>query len=352
MSTARTEPRFNLTAVESHAALKRAWQKMEQAIGHGARRERKTIGDRSGAISRNLFIREDLGIWMAPSAVVERGYVWMPFGVLPIQPSKNLSVVVQINRVGTPDGHPVAGTLAADPSGAQWICHSGGVGGGRPGIGKRAFLAWSGIETVPVTTPNGGSRRVIPLGRVGDPNLPHDIAAFVKQVAAFKAGRRAPARRRGTRKPPPGLAAVTREPDQSTTVEGRRGYEMHRLHGTLCNCLIDAIASVRKDIGNDRARDLFVGKPQRPEIQFEIKPSSDTQSVYTAIGQLMLHGTQTPARRRVIVLPDPVKPPLRGSFRKLGIELVTFSVTRGQVRFRGLDTLLPGTPDVVPLTPR
>ena len=38
-------------------------------------------------------------------------------------------------------------------------------------------------------------------------------------------------------------------------------------------------------------------------IGIEIKPSADSQSLFTAVGQLMKHSTNKPAKQRVLVAP-------------------------------------------------
>lgn len=349
MKAVQSQPGLVLAKVESFRQLELAWRELKRRIAEGARREVRTIGSRDGASDHRLYVRDDLAIWMAPPLETTTGYLWTPFGTLPMDPKHNQSMIVQINRVGPDSTHATAGLLATDAAGTKWICHTGRLGGGRSGISKSAFLAWSGLEPVEIVDSQGRITGAIPIARLGDDDLPRDVARYVRLVADFKARRPAPAS--PPRPSPSSLRKLLEEPRHTSAVAAREGYQMRRVHGQVWKCLSDAVRTVRNDAFNDRLRDLYIGKPNAPDIQFEIKPSADTQSIYTAVGQLLLHSTGAPARRRVIVLPSTLKPALRSGIEKLGIDIVTFTLTKTRIRFRGLDTLLPGTPATLPFAP-
>src|SRR6185436_17204530 len=50
-------------------------------------------------------------------------------------------------------------------SGDIFLMHSGKIGGGRPGIGKSAFLAWSKASLIEVSEMNGKTRSGIPIAK-------------------------------------------------------------------------------------------------------------------------------------------------------------------------------------------
>src|SRR5262249_32854547 len=55
---------------------------------------------------------------------------------------------------------------------------------------------------------------------------------------------------------------------------------------------------------NDRNRDLYLGSGDDPTHLFEVKTDLTTTSIYTAVGQLMLHGSlATSGLRRILVVP-------------------------------------------------
>jgi hypothetical protein len=70
-----------------------------------------------------------------------------------------LEISVEINSAyqGRNDG--IAGFFARDAdSGIVYLCHSGRVGGGRKGVGKIAFLAWSNLPRIDVFDSKGNVR--------------------------------------------------------------------------------------------------------------------------------------------------------------------------------------------------
>ena len=76
---------------------------------------------------------------------------------------------------------------------------------------------------------------------------------------------------------------------------------------------------------------------------FEVKASSDTQSWFTAIGQLVVYsGSGDPLPRRIFVCPaDRKHPAFRKALEHLQIRLVTFEVNaRGEICFCGLERAL------------
>ncbi|MES5488706.1 hypothetical protein QMZ05_38700, partial [Bradyrhizobium sp. INPA03-11B] len=89
---------------------------------------------------------------------------WTPFGVY--QPDNHAqSITVEINIPLDDNTAQVAGFFAEDDeTGDTFLMHSGKVGGGRPGIGESAFLVWSKLKLVEVSTEGGGSRSGIVVG--------------------------------------------------------------------------------------------------------------------------------------------------------------------------------------------
>lgn len=98
-----------------------------------------------------------------------------------------LSITVEVNPPHEGENHRTAGVFLRDGAGRVHVAHSGKIGGGRPGVGKRAFrdfsshLAWQDIETP------RGIREVLVVGPLHDKaELPERIASFVRTVATFK----------------------------------------------------------------------------------------------------------------------------------------------------------------------
>lgn len=114
---------------------------------------------------------------------------WNAFGLLSSeQPS---SIVVEVNFPIQGVNRRIAGILARDDvTGIVKVLHRGGIGGGRKGIGKHAFLDWY-RERVPTRFVQvaEGSRdpaECILLGTIGDQGLLEGLIEFARDVLEFK----------------------------------------------------------------------------------------------------------------------------------------------------------------------
>ncbi|EOG7704959.1 hypothetical protein ACLINR_004494 [Vibrio parahaemolyticus] len=68
---------------------------------------------------------------------------------------------------------------------------------------------------------------------------------------------------------------------------------------------------------------------------FEVKTSPDTQSIYTAVGQLFMHGVGIPDVNKVIVLPETLDNETTvNCLNELGIEVLLFSIDNDLCEFK------------------
>ena len=89
---------------------------------------------------------------------------------------------------------------------------------------------------------------------------------------------------------------------------------------------------------NSKKIDLFLYESGQTVCIFEVKASSDTQSVYTAIGQLFYHGLSKPKAKKIIVLPNTLKDNAKNSLETLGLKVVIFrKLDDGLILFDYLD---------------
>ena len=344
MITPRIHSGVTLRKIEATPALESAWAELQAAIARGASETTRELGNKGGSIKRSLYVRDDLRIWMSKELLLDRGYFWLPFGTLPMKESGNLNMVVQLNRAPKYLGSSVAGLLAVDARNDRWICHSGRIGGGRTGIGRSAFLAWTPRPAVTVIDEDGRTDVALPIARLGDARMDAAMAEFVREVESFKS--------KPAAKPPESsvnFGGMARELEGSSVVASREGYEMTRTHAIVRNLLADLIEAAGQRIGRDTQRDLFVGDPDRPDFEFEVKPCADPQSIYTAGGQLLVHGVSKPASRRVAVLPHTLGTSHAAALRQLGIDLIAFRLTDREIVFEGLTALIPEARQSAPL---
>lgn len=110
---------------------------------------------------------------------------WNAFGLFNPH-TEPQSIIVEINIPIDSNSGNVAGFFARDVhTGTSYLMHSGKVGGGRKGIGKKAFLQRSNYQLDEVRTPTG-LREGIRIGCVDSPSIVREVEAFVSRVKAFK----------------------------------------------------------------------------------------------------------------------------------------------------------------------
>ena len=84
---------------------------------------------------------------------------------------------------------------------------------------------------------------------------------------------------------------------------------------------------------NNKFIDLGLEKKNKPIAIFEIKTSIRTQSLYTAVGQLMLHSFNSKTEpKKFIVLPDNFDKEIEKDLQVLGITTIRFQITKIKLR--------------------
>jgi len=138
------------------------------------------------------------------------------------------------------------------------------------------------------------------------------------------------------------MLSAYRDEFDGTRVVNRQGQVvMDWSHGRVVKALHQALSG-SGDIWNCKAADLIVRNRMYIDL-YEVKSSSSSQSVYTAIGQLLFHGAYLEGEfasytvRKFLVLPGSAKHQARQDrCKELGFNLVTFSATAKGFKFAGL----------------
>jgi hypothetical protein len=218
---------------------------------------------------------------------------WNPFGIYnPDRPAQ--TIVVEVNIPHGSNTTQVAGFFAQDSeTGDMFLMHTGRVGGGRPGIGKSAFLVWSKAKLVAIAREDGKLRDGIAVARLDDPDLPGRIWRFVTNVHRFKEEAAA-----GILETP-GFKLMVEEFDNyirefSGKKKGARGgtFEYLTYHGDIVQKLYEdrsGRALPGEQVLNSNLVDLFVKKGGSITEVYEVKTGIGRQMLYTAIGQLLTH---------------------------------------------------------------
>jgi 5-methylcytosine-specific restriction protein A len=144
-----------------------------------------TIGYPGGDKNSHFYYNSE--IWFSTSQAKNSKKFLNQFGL-----SKNLkkkgsnNITVQINIPINGIDKKVAGIYALNKKNNElYIFHRGKVGGGRKGIGKKAFLNWSQSNLTNVYNLNFLDQAIL-IGKLSDKNLTSKLSKFIKKVAKFK----------------------------------------------------------------------------------------------------------------------------------------------------------------------
>lgn len=238
--------------------------------------------------------------------------------------------IVQINTPYEGRNDKIAGFFARDnETGAIYLMHSGQVGGGVLGVGKTAFLVWSNQRPIEVVDSSGGIKEGVLVMPIEGVAASRSAIWYIDKVAEFKR-----AVREGDLTSPEFKCKLkVFKAESHGWRKGLRSGEIDYLsrHGEVVDALYSwRLSSTLPENGrlvNNVLIDMGVVVGSELVEVFEVKTSAARYDIYTAIGQLMVHGTLNRCRR-VIVLPqgENMAPDLTDTLQRLNIELLTFDL--------------------------
>lgn len=247
--------------------------------------------------------------------------------------SGDLQITVEINIPTESNSEQVSGFFAVDETGTLCLMHDGGVGGGRKGIGRTSFLAWSGAKLIPVINAQDKVRHGIIVTPVESTEIGANVARFLETVERFKQAVK--------NKEIDDNIVVAEEDDVyrdyfrefSGVKMGQRTQEIEYItrHGNI----VHALSKWRKKRSGERIVkdpyiDLGVVDNGNKLIElYEVKTNADRQTLYTAIGQIIVHGVGNNHIKRFIVLPDLLIIPndVTAALAALRITILRFKMT-------------------------
>ena len=95
------------------------------------------------------------------------------------------TIIAEINPPKSGIDRNIGGVFIEDKKGAVYLAHRGKIGGGREGIGKKAFLDWY-KEPLDLTYDDDRHTMLIVIGALEDEKLIENLAVFTYSVSAFK----------------------------------------------------------------------------------------------------------------------------------------------------------------------
>lgn len=251
----------------------------------------------------------------------------------------SLHIAVEVNTPLAGRDNMVGGFFVRDAeTGMIYLMHSGRVGGGKRGVGQKAFLTWTDRPPEVAIDKEGRERRGIIVMPIEGPAAAQSVMSYVDEVAAFKAfvsegGVESPqfrdrvlayadyfdeasGRRRGTRSSK--IDYVSRHGDIVRAVREWRNQSLGANDGRI-------VKSVLLDLGVERSGKLLEA--------YEIKTSVSRQNLYTAIGQLLVHGGGDECKKYLVYPTDlSIPDDISRALERIGINVLTVMITGTSVR--------------------
>jgi hypothetical protein len=120
--------------------------------------------------------------------------------------------------------------------------------------------------------------------------------------------------------------------------------EAERKHGPLVNTLLKELRALNLAAQRSRLKDCYVNDKDGGMVMiFEAKTDCSTTSLYTGVGQLMIHGVRsTRTARRILVLPEPLGNRQKETLDRLGIEILFYRWEGDKPIFVNLASIVSG----------
>ncbi|MXP72842.1 hypothetical protein [Pseudomonas aeruginosa] len=269
-----------------------------------------------------------------------------------------LELAVQLNFPKETYNRSVAGAFVRDPNGEIFLAHRGKLTKGHAGLPKDLVL--SQFSTT-INVQDGKQRnRVILIEGLERPQMLTKLFEFADEARSVATRIAAGQVQRGNRKssetvitgnqkqrkakgePMTLLSAYVDEfsGETKSTQPVMSGTRVVK-HGAIVSALYKALGG-GGNLRKSQAIDLAALRNGSVDL-FEVKTSASTQSIYTAVGQLLIHGEAIKARlglkvRRYLVLPElPREDFIKPIRLELGGEIIQYSEKGSGYVFTGLN---------------
>lgn len=293
------------------------------------------VGYPSGSFEDTVRYSPELNIWLSHGEHDNK--FWNGFGVGEPIKGRNNSLNGEINFPKEGNYRRVAGAFGIEDNGNILVLHRGKIGGGKPGIGKNYFT--DNFRGDFVTAIDGARETNFCLvGELNSQYFPRQVSNFINEIFRVK-----------NLEDGETSADFDDLTDYSYTDEhsGRSITErndpiiIERTHGIVVNALAKELQNRKLKIGNDRNRDLFIHSRGQITTLFEIKTSSSTQCLYSAVGQLLIYSIPIKNQVKLVaVLPDKLSKSVTNKFASLGIEILYFQWDNDEPKFNDIDNII------------
>jgi len=275
--------------------------------------------------------------------------------------AKWMQIDVQLNFPAKKYNRKMAGAFVRDSSGAAFVAHRGKLTKGKAGLPKEQVFREFASRVVEAED-DGRLSRVILVGGLEDKDLADRLWSFAEEArevatrlgaelhgaptATDPAKSKPQAAKRGSGGSQTTLQQLMKLRSYFDEYSGNGSFKGHGggtrtvEHGDIVRALEAHLAS-RGETQKAQAIDLAVVTAEKVDL-FEVKTSARTTDVYTAVGQLLIHGgsisdlLKKPVQRFVVLPEAPSSEHAKQMRRKAGLSIITFEKRNGTYVFAGI----------------
>ena len=289
------------------------------------------LGFQGDSFTTTVFYSPKSDFWFTAHEIDNR--YWNAFGVGEPLEGRNTSINVEINFPYKGVNRNIGGAFGHNNKGEVLLLHRGKIGGGRIGVGKQLFFD-NFRGDFATANDNGMETEFFVIGSIHSKHFPQQVSNFIAEVHRIK--------NLSTDDPTDFSDLLnfkyTDEHSGTSKVKRKIITTIERTHGIVVNSLASILEDSGHKIGNDRNRDLFIHKRGQIKTLFEIKTSSSTQDLYSAVGQLLIYSI--PIKGAVdlfLVIPDKLSKPVVKRLSELGLQIIYYSWNKNEPTFVNLD---------------
>ena len=291
------------------------------------------LGYQGDSFPTIVFYSPQFNFWFTAQESDNR--YWNAFGIGEPPEGRNTSINVEINFPYEGVNRSIGGAFGHN-KGEVLLLHRGKIGGGRVGISKQLFF--DNFRDDPVTAnDNGIDTEFFVIGSINSKHFPQQVSNFIAEVHRIKNL----TVDKGAEFSDLLKFKYTDEYSGTSKVKRKSTTTIERTHGIVVNSLASILEDNGHKIGNDSNRDLFIHKRGQIRTLFEIKTSSSTQDLYSAVGQLLIYSI--PIKGNVdlfLVLPDKLSTPVEKCLGEHGLQIIYYTWENNEPTFLNLDKVL------------
>lgn len=325
-----------LRALDNEKAIKQANKKLVNLLSKKSGKPYLiNHSTRGGAVELNISYIQEFDFWWS-NGHGDNQY-WCPYGIGKPRLNQTVTGRCQINYPVNCINRKVAALFAHDENDNTYLLHSGAIGGGIKGNGREGFLNFFEGERKEVLVNNDLIEYNV-VGCIDAPDFLDNLKLFIQSVYDYKEANKTKTKTKTDK---------TNATLNSDEYAGIKTYDLpertviaDNKHALVCTELKEQLKLLGLEPKRDRLRDLFTlnTKTNKIELLFEIKSKPDRQSLYTAIGQLMMYGLKDKPKS-FFVFPDKINRELIADLKKLNIETIRFKEKNKKITFLDLDKI-------------